>query len=526
MKSRVLFRQAQSSYVNILIEKNIIKAVFFLFAAVCFAAPLSIVLFDIVHYIITHPECLLYFITQSFFKKICNSFLLSAAAAGSSLILGAVFSYLFFCLKISWHRLGMLFILLVIFSISPVISLVALTRFEIFNLLPIFWQAVIVLTFNMAPLPSIIFILTIGAMNRPSLETAFLCAKPGSVYRHIFMPQLFFPCTVCGLILFMLVFTHQEVPSFLGYRTYAEEFLSRIVVMTNLQEASATALPFLLLGCLVLGLLTWLAAKTHLYFLLDQTCKPMSFTLPINRKIFLAGRIAAALALAGILIKLYLHIDTASIVSLCSENIKAVQNSLLLSVVSGGAATLCAYQIYGFFRTQGAGYRVFLGTAVLLSYWLVPSSLIALGLIRFSLLVDVHSECYDVILLFLGYQTKLVPAGILIIAAMQLINREPADTVLQVLKISKYNIFTKLTIPLHWPKWLVTATLLTVFALNDLSVTVLLVPPGVETIIVKIYNLMHYGDYSLVAFLSLTQTVLVSIIVLFTAGAIKIYDTA
>ena len=45
--------------------------------------------------------------------------------------------------------------------------------------------------------------------------------------------------------------------------------------------------------------------------------------------------------------------------------------------------------------------------------------------------------------------------------------------------------------------------------LNEVTTTVLLVPPGFETIIVKIYNLMHYGDFKTVAFLSLLQSTLV-----------------
>ena len=53
--------------------------------------------------------------------------------------------------------------------------------------------------------------------------------------------------------------------------------------------------------------------------------------------------------------------------------------------------------------------------------------------------------------------------------------------------------------------------ILMVFSLSELSSTILLIPAGEETIIVKTYNLMHYGDFSSVAFLSLMQISLILI---------------
>lgn len=472
----------------------------------------------------THPESLTYFTSLSFFEKIGNSFLLSATVSATAVLAGALSAYLFFGLKAFRHRVVMLFFSLIIFSISPVIYLVALTRYEIFNMIPAFWQSVLVLTLNTTPLPFAIFIFTVGAMNKSSLDVAFLSATPGSVLRHIVLPQLFSPVVISVLIIFMMVFTHQEVPSFLGYRTYAEEFLSRIVVMTDLQEASIAALPFLLLGCLVVLCLVRTISKTHLYNLFEQKYQPISLFFQKNHIVNKIICFLSLLVLPLIFINLFKHIVYSEIIPLLFENLQAVRNSLFLALLSATIGTACACLMYNLFTHNNRKLTVLLSMTIMLFYWLVPSSLIALGLIGLSQILHFNSEAFDTIVLLLGYQTKLLPIAILIVAALELIHRQPDDTVIKVMEISKRNIFTKLIFPLHWPKWLLTATVLIVLALNDLSVTVLLIPPGIETIVIRIYNLMHYGDYSLVAFLSFTQVLIVSVLVVLTAGAIRIND--
>jgi iron(III) transport system permease protein len=492
----------------------------------CFTAPLLIILIDIYQHIVINPNILLYFCSFSFLKKLYNSILLSTTVAGVSVISGAIFAYLFFGLKHSWQRSGMLFLMLVVLSISPIIYLVALTRFSLFYQLPVFWQSVTVLTINMSPLPFAIFIFTIGAINTSSLDAAFLSASPGSVYRHIILPQLCFPISIAGLIIFMFVFSHQEVPSFLGYRTYAEEFLSRIVLMTDLGEASVWALPFLLLGCGVVTLLTWLVSKTHLYYLFSHSYKPLSFTIQSSKIVLLVSFVFLAFLLFGTFATLMRNINVASLSLAVADNFEPTQISLLLSVISGILGTACACQLYCFFSRGHNRFIAFLGVTILLLYWLIPSSLTSLGLIGLTHFLSINSTLYDLVILLFGYQIKLLPLGVLVLASVQMVKKEPDNNVTELLDVSRANIFTKLIFPTHWPKWLLTGTILAIFALNDLSTTILLVPPGVETIVIKIYNLMHYGDYSLVSFLSLIQILLVSTIVLLTATIIKFYDNA
>jgi iron(III) transport system permease protein len=69
----------------------------------------------------------------------------------------------------------------------------------------------------------------------------------------------------------------------------------------------------------------------------------------------------------------------------------------------------------------------------------------------------------------------------------------------------------------HWPaaRWGLSASLLLCAGLSlaELTVTVLTVPPGTETVILRLYNLLHYGDQRGVMLLALLQGLLVAALV-------------
>jgi len=500
------------------------KRCFLFVVTVCFIAPLLTTIFHLAQYISIHPETLFSFYSFSFFKKIGHSILLSTTVTGASTLTGAFLSYIFFGLKYSWQRTGMLFLMLVVFSISPIIYLVAMTRFELFNLLPVFWQSVIVLAIHMSPLPYAFLVVTVGFINTSSLNVAFLSSPPRSVFRHILIPQLYFPLIIASLIIFMSVFSQHEVTSFLGYRTYAEDFLSRVVIATDLPEASVHSIPFLLLGCVAVALVSWLASQSHFYNLFDQRYDPTSLLIQSHRVPLLISTTFLACLILGTFITLLRNVDGSTLYSMVTDNLDPVKNSIFIALLSAVIATTCACNLHTFFRQQRNRTTFLLGVTILLLYWFLPSSLSALGLIELAHTLDLNSQLYDFIILLFGYQTKLLPLALFIITALQLIHKTSEDVVTKLLTISKHDIFAKLIFPTQWTKWLLTTTIIAVIALNELSLTILLVPPGVETVVIKIYNLMHYGDYSLVSFLSLVQISLISIIVFLTSEIIKRYD--
>jgi iron(III) transport system permease protein len=62
---------------------------------------------------------------------------------------------------------------------------------------------------------------------------------------------------------------------------------------------------------------------------------------------------------------------------------------------------------------------------------------------------------------------------------------------------------TKIIFPQLHPSLIVAFFLVFICCFSELSATLLLVPPGRETIAVKVYNLMHYGADAMVSSLCL-----------------------
>jgi iron(III) transport system permease protein len=62
---------------------------------------------------------------------------------------------------------------------------------------------------------------------------------------------------------------------------------------------------------------------------------------------------------------------------------------------------------------------------------------------------------------------------------------------------NKKKIFTKILIPLYLPTIIASFVITFVMGFNELSATLLVVPPGQSTLAIKIYNYLHYGasDY-------------------------------
>lgn len=508
-----------------MIKSNLIKKVFFLSAAGCFTAPFLVVLCNILAEISLHPTQLFYFVSSSFLKKLGNSFLLSSTVACTGVVVGLLLTYLYYSLRVLWQRVTMLLGLMILVSISPVVYLAAFIRYDFFNSFPVFCQAVLVLTLSTSPIAFAVLVLAVGNISKTSLDTAFASAHPFFVYRQIIIPQLLAPLCGSGLILFFLVFTQQEVPSFLGLRTYAEEFLSRIIVMADPRGASLFALPFLVVGFLAMPLLLYLSSRFRLYSLANDRNQSLPFTVRASKIINLFGVLMLALFLSFIA-AIFQNLPTENLFNVFVENLKAMAVSSLIALVSAFAGTLIGYFLYNNFTDTKKRAALTLMATVLVAYWLIPPSLTGLGLITIGRFLGIHTELCDIFILLLGYQTKLLPLALFTLAAIQINSQKSDDIVARLVKFPAIRTFTKLVLPLQWPKWLMTATILAIFALNELSLTVLLVPPGIETLVIRIYNLMHYGDYGLVAFLSLAQIALVSVIALFLAGAMKFYDKA
>lgn len=484
------------------------------FLFLCFFAPLISVFWHILVGLWGNIEGLSYFMTNSFAVKIMHSFWLSLGVAFTSCIWALLIATSFFTLKLQWHKIIYLLLLFLLFSVSPIIYLTALSQLDGFNRLPVFAQALLTLVLHLSPLVSMILIFSLSKLDFTSLQIASRMTTSWYLLGTIVLPQMVRPISVSFLIAFMLTFVHEEVPSFLGYRTYAEEFLSRIIAMDNIYEISYITLPFIVLAVVVLLLVVDVVKQQRSF--IDNHYK--AFQCVSLKGIGRFSIIFLALLVIGMIGLLILEIND-NVFVLLKDSQQAAVNSMMLALITGIVGAIVCWSIYPLILSQHSQAVLYLFVLGMLLYWLMPSSLSGLTLVPVSLYLTQFGAVFEYVVLIFAYVIRVIPIGIAVIASINLLQKN--EPFLHLNRLDGFGVFKYLTVPISWGKWLFLVAILSVFTLNELTTTILLIPPGEETMIIKMYNLMHYGDHASVAFLSLLQVSVIAALVMISGYAFK-----
>jgi len=472
---------------------------------IIFFMPLFFLILQIINGIYENPKALEYFITNQFFSKFYNSFILSFGVSFASVCFALFSSFAFFSFNQLWQRHIFILLHLVLFSISPIIYLTSLTKLTWFSQLSVYAQSLSVLSLQLSPLSTIIFIFYFSRFNILSIKTAMMITTLRNTLKYIIIPQLYKPIISVFIILFMLTFIQEEVPSFLGYRTYAEEFLSRIVIMENIKEISFMTIPFVLMSFGTLIVLVNMV-QNQVEFTNSLSCILFKYK---NYSLFIF--ILLSLLVISLSLLLIIELINVDILELFIDNINSLKNSFLLSFFVGILGTVIAIIIYPYICKKSSKYIKILQIFPLLVYWLMPSSLSSLSLIELSIYLNEYNISIGYTLIIFAYLIKTLPIAIILLFIFSI--GQSTVPFFKLYDVKTIFFFKYITIPLEWTKWFLITIILTIFSLNELSSTILLIPPGEETIIVKMYNLMHYGDFSSVAFLSLLQMCLILLLI-------------
>ncbi len=183
---------------------------------------------------------------------------------------------------------------------------------------------------------------------------------------------------------------------------------------------------------------------------------------------------------------------------------------MLISVLAAGVSFIPAMLFAGLFYRSKAGYWV-LGLAAV--PFIIPGPVLGLSLIRM----------WNTPLLSIVYRSSLMPV-VALVAKYTFIEAIIFSVAMASLDRSLLD-----NIQVHWPglfkaiiciaqlsgrKWL--AAMLIVFALSmgEFGVTLLIMPPGYQTLTIKIYNYLHYGSSDVVAVLCLFMVFIISLVLI------------
>ena len=129
----------------------------------------------------------------------------------------------------------------------------------------------------------------------------------------------------------------------------------------------------------------------------------------------------------------------------------------------------------------------------------VPSSLIGMGMLKAVNGSPIHGISQTLYFPALGCAVKYMPFAFLLFCARhRRIHREELEAG-QIHMPSPWQYFRKILLPLYRPAIWGSGAVVFLLTVGEEGIPLVLMPPGYETLAVKVYNYLHYGASELVS---------------------------
>ncbi len=460
-------------------------------------------------------------LSENQWRLLANSLMVAAGASVLAVAIGVPFGFLSERTNLPGRRfLGVL--QLVPLLIPPHLHAIVWSRLLAENgPINAFWEPTLGL--EAAPLgvfnrPGVVFVLGLAYFPivtlltkaglrtlDPSLEEASLLRQgPLRTITGVALP-LVAPHILAGAILvFVFAIVDFGVPDILRVRVYAIEIFIQFSALYDTRAAVALSLPMLVVT------LVFVCVQARL--MRGRAYVSLSQGVAGTRRYLLGKARALALLFCGLVLALSVLVPVGTLVfavgspgtyaKALGPAMTSLETSLALALVAAGVTTLLAFVIaHSMLRSRrGVRTALYYLTQVPLA---VPPILLGIALIGLWNR-PLTGWLYDSLaMVVLGYVAHFLPFAILAIHA-GLQQLDPSlEEVAWLTTSNRRRIAGGITLPLVRSGLAAGFLVVFVLAMGELGVTLLIVPPGVETLPVRIYNLMHYGAEEAVAALSL-----------------------
>jgi iron(III) transport system permease protein len=438
--------------------------------------------------------------------------LLSAMAALVATAIGAVCAWALLMPQSRSWRLGLIALLAASFCFGTVVHLLAWRAvFPVVSGGVAGWTlAVLTLALRYAPLSVALLATGLATLERAELETA-LCTGGGAALWAVARRRLLRLAGMSVAAVAALVFCESELPPLLGVHVYAEEFLSQVALEPSASVAAALGWPMMAvaLACatLMAGLprLRATAAGAVSLGWIGQWARP-----PAALRALLSP---LALLLAALPLLLLAWGSVQATGRWPAHAAAALFNSVWVAALSALVACLWAWALASW-AVRAGGWAVPALNALLWVMMLWPSALTGIALAGWG----APDWAGPATPLVLAHALRVLPfAAWVLLALRDAQPRGPGEQLLM-MGTSSWSALRHVHLPAARPGLVVAFMLCAGLSLAELTATVLTVPPGMETVILRLYNLLHYGDQRGVMMLALVQGLSVSLAAIVAMG--------
>ncbi len=330
------------------------------------------------------------------------------------------------------------------------------------------------------------------------LEAGSVYASGPKVLARISL-RLALPILLCGAcVVFLLSLSDYAVPSLFSVNVFALEIFS--TYSTGLHPAAAvwTAAPLMALVAVILVAGLPLVRRAE-----AMTRSPRASPAPLDH----GGRAywgAVALLLVYFSLPMMVIATTAGAaraVVMAASNARSEIGVTLIIALS--AAVLCIVLGQAASRALDGGGRASACLLVLIAVaFALPAPLTGIGILQ----IDALTGGLEDGLALWANTARFLPMSVLVSYALRRRAERGLIEAGQVFARSRLHALSRVTLPLMLPGFIVLATICFSFSMGELGATLLVAAPGHATLMMRLYNLLHYGASREVAALCLLLT--------------------
>jgi iron(III) transport system permease protein len=354
----------------------------------------------------------------------------------------------------------------------------------------------------------LVFLIVIAGLTGidPSQEEAALLARPRySVLRSLTLPLLRPHLLAAFVLVFLLCVVEYGVPDLLRLNTYPVEIFAQFSAFYDEAAAAALCAPLLLFTFVLVAIMHRLIGE-RMFVPIRVGRETPRVILALGRARIGASAVAWLIAGAALVLPLLrmayqVFASKRTIVSMLSA--APILSSVLLAAASATFIMALSFPMAYAAERAKPSIRGWILLMALLPL-AVPATVIGIGLVRLWNR-DIGLPIYGTtLMLVLGYAARFSPFAVVILAAtVKQVNREQEEAVL-LTSASWWRRVGRIVAPQCMAGLAAAWTITFVFCLGELGASLLLMPPGSETVTLRLFNLLHYGAHDVVSALSLT----------------------
>ena len=476
---------------------------------------------------ISHYSC---FLNPHYLKIALNSLIIAFGTTFFSLLIGTPQAFLLQRTKVSWRnffKVAYLIPLLIPPYIHAIVWTYLLSKKGIINQYLIKFFHLKQPLFSIYGIPGVIFVLTLAysplatalvisglkSIDYSLEEVALLYHTPFQIFKKITLPLLT-PHIFSGAI-FVFVFSiiNFGVPDFLRVSVYPTEIFVQFSAYYNEKTATALSVPLVIFTIFLIILIKRFMQnrpyititsdfKYALCYKLDRKLNTLAFLF-----LFLLFFLSTIIPIA-VLIK-----KSGSWSNYCRVLLNSsyqISYSLILSFLGTIIMVILSFFISCFIERIKSLSNV-LEYASLIPF-AIPATVLGIGLIKVwnhSITQFVYNSS---IIILIAYIAHFIPFTTrIIISELKRISLEMEEAAF-LISSNWFYVIRKIIVPLSYPGLLISFFIGFILCFGDLVTSLLIIPPGRETVPIKAYNLMHYGAEHLVSALCLILILIILII--------------